>query len=351
MTTCDNCQRNVGNNILLIMDDDDDDEIESKLCAICAVDLLAVHDEQKLDQNIELVSEKYTGTQLRNIESFKRNPNYNIWKKFPKNIKEDFVKTADKNILLRKGKTVMNELIIRYSKIPFGSIFKKATELPTITKKNSIYFKNSEKIRTYNEKFNVRLMKWLPRFIKNILNEQLNTNIWPIEEPRKVQQSKVTQKYLVNQGFTESISPRTDLRKYLRQRWLRYKRRKVRKSDKKNFKKYIFSCAREMLYDKIRSHQNYVDISLLQCMGIACVVVAMKLILQVDALWEKNLTNTASDIVDGQCSVDTINEMILDILETTNYQGCYEVRRRLNDAGNPGKDEGRGADTAHEKGR
>ena len=103
-----------------------------------------------------------------------------------------------------------------------------------------------------------------------------------------------------------------------------------------HLKKYILRCALEMLFDKIRYHRNLVDATLLPCMTIACVIVAMKLILQYDAITrEKNLIKYTAQFFD-ECSVKTIIEMEIDILETTNYQGCHEVRRRLKDAKNPG---------------
>ena len=260
---------------------------DNKLCDNCAYKTLINFKE--IDKNIKLVSETYTGNDLSNIEKFKNRPTYNRWKKFPDNIKKDLTETSKKNLINRTGKTVMNELILRYSKISSGSIYKKNNQVGEL---EELYFQKSSRIKVFSEKYNDELVGWMGELITALFKTHLDYGIWT-----------------------------------------GYKQQQI---DIDKFKKIILRCAKEMLYDKIRVNGNRVDLSLLQSMGVSCVTIAMKLILQYDSIYNKKLTEQAIKFCDGACTLETVKKMEIDLLVTSDYQGCYKVRIRLNDANEPG---------------
>ena len=237
----------------------------------------------------KLVSETYTGNDLSNIDKFKNHPTYNTWKKFPDNIKKDLIETSKKNLINRTGKTVMNELILRYSKISSGSIYKKNNQVGELTE---LYFQQSNRTKDFAKKYNDEIVGWMGELITALFKTHLDYGIWT-----------------------------------------GYKQQQI---DIDKFKKIILRCAKEMLYDKIRVNGNRVDLSLLQSMGVSCVTIAMKLILQYDSIYDKKLTEQAIEFCDGACALKTVKKMEIDLLVASDYQGCYEVRRRLNDSKEPG---------------
>jgi len=91
----------------------------------------------------------------------------------------------------------------------------------------------------------------------------------------------------------------------------------------------IKRCAKEILYDKIRSNKNFINKSRLQCMGITAVIVAMKVILEYDWSFTENDLKFAKYITDRSCSRQVVKAMEMDMLKTTNWRSCYEVQKRL----------------------
>jgi len=87
----------------------------------------------------------------------------------------------------------------------------------------------------------------------------------------------------------------------------------------------------EILYDKIRSHKNFVTRSVLQCMGAAAFLLATKVITEYD--WDGGDPGLliAADLTDGACSKKVVREMVADMLKTTDWRTCYEVQKRLGD--------------------
>jgi hypothetical protein len=234
---------------------------------------------------------------LRALENFCADPSYHKWQALSPEVSSQLKEVATYAKRHRKGKTSMVELVLRYTRIPRGSVFSQSsTALRDVTKtgvfSNRLYFpEGAENIEVYNKTTDQKAMT----LVHTIIPELLGVWVYPIP--------------FQNQTKEE----REDVR------------------DK--FSQYITRCTKEILYDKIRSSYNFVYSPRLTCLVGACLVVAAKVILQHDALYGGNLTKWVSEQLG--CDAETMVRMEMDILSTTNYQGCFETRRRLGDAINP----------------
>ena len=99
----------------------------------------------------------------------------------------------------------------------------------------------------------------------------------------------------------------------------------------------IKRCTREIFYDKIRSHKNYINISVTQCMTIASLFIAAKVILEYD--WtsptESWWMEKATEFDNNSCSIKQLKQMEMDLLKTTDWRTCYEVQKRLGEGNIP----------------
>ena len=253
--------------------------------------------------NPKLVSsgyKMYYSPVLRSIKRFTKLPRYHRWRLLPLKIKTQLVKFAKVALQYRRGNRKIQEKIISYSKIPTGNIFKvfdkKVAESEGVFK-NELYFPNNgSKATVYNKKYDDIIMKW-----------------WSTEVIEDIHRRHIDMEPFINLS-------------------------KEKKDEEiKKLKDYILRCATELLYDKIRSQYNFIDLGRLKCMSITCVILAAKFILQYDSIYERGILDYASKVVSrSDCSLEDIKKMEIDLLTTTNHQGCNEVRRRLNDAINPG---------------
>ena len=98
-----------------------------------------------------------------------------------------------------------------------------------------------------------------------------------------------------------------------------------------DLKNAISRCMVEILYDKIRSHKNFVSRRVLQCMGIAAFLVAGKAITEYDWDGGDPWLATGAYLTDGACSKEVVAAMELDMLKTTDWRTCYKVQKRLGD--------------------
>lgn len=259
---------------------------------------------------------------LRSIKRFCRNPSYHRWRVLSPEIKKQLVTFSEYCIKSYKGKTIMADSILKYSKIPTGNVFK-VFERSVAEKEgvfdDKLYFPKDDKdVVSYNKIDDKTVFGWLNGYTEAVFESYLNK--------RAFLGLSIT-------GYNEYI---------------------------KKLKVYVINCSRELFYDKIRSNYNFVTMRLLKMMIKACLIVSVKLIWQMDLIsYEHTLIEFLSEFnvegvkkKDGECyweryslyseketveNKNIIKKMMMDLLITTNYHGCHEVRRRLNDAKNPGE--------------
>jgi len=234
---------------------------------------------------------------LRSIKRFCRNPSYHRWRVLSPEIKKQLVTFSEYCIHSRKGKTIMAESILKYSKIPTGNVFK-VFERSVAEKEgvfdDKLYFpKDDEDVVSYNKYDNKLIFRWLVGYTDSVFENFLDKNTFL--------------------GLSQN----------------------EQNIDIKKLKVYVINCSREMFYDKIRSNYNFVTMRLLTTMIKACLLVSVKLILQRDLIVDERVILTHLSELNSD-SFERSKNMEMDLLITTNYHGCHEVRRRLNDARNPG---------------
>ncbi len=99
----------------------------------------------------------------------------------------------------------------------------------------------------------------------------------------------------------------------------------------------IKRCYKEILYDKIRANRNFVHEKVLQCMAVAALILAAKVVLQYDAIDDRGILRYYAYLTAGACEVGQIEKMEADMLKTTNWIACYNVQKRTGNIPGTGK--------------
>jgi hypothetical protein len=96
----------------------------------------------------------------------------------------------------------------------------------------------------------------------------------------------------------------------------------------KTINNYIYSCAIEIFYDVLEQLDYKVNINVFQAFGIACLVVAYKVIAQYD-LGINNIVSVLSSYCDGACPTKLVVQIEKYILNKTNWVGCPGILNNL----------------------
>lgn len=97
----------------------------------------------------------------------------------------------------------------------------------------------------------------------------------------------------------------------------------------KIFSKHIIRCAREILYNKIKTFNNLVDMGKLQCMGAAATALAVKTIRQYDHTSTDDILAVFNYYAAGVCNISQLGAMERDLIKTEGWIPCKTVMERM----------------------
>ena len=214
--------------------------------------------------------------------------------------------------------------------------------------KNKLYFPRGKKsARTFTRDHERRLLNWLEELLEqekkkrefSYLNTMLNKNILykglkqemgekfdneeDIDEegglylPKKFRRTKSKVKYLDADDINEIIDKELSF-----------------------LIKNILICAKEIIHNKIASNKNFIDLKILQCLGLSALILSIKVYLAYD--WEemgavsfKELVNfTGNDKTGYRCTKKQLLDMEEDLLKTSNGIPC--IKNQYNSEHLPG---------------
>ena len=185
--------------------------------------------------------------------------------------------------------------------------------------KNELYFPRGEKYAiTYNKKLNTTLMNLLYSEKKSKKNPSWWDKLWN----KNLSWGEFLDKLVTEETSLLNIFEKDN-----------FDLTDQNQADILVLKNIIKRCCREILYDKIRSNKNFVDITMLECMGVSALIIACRLIMDFDWAYDSKWNKQGSKFTKwssfGYCSKSTLYQMEFDMLETTDWRTCYKVQKRL----------------------
>lgn len=99
----------------------------------------------------------------------------------------------------------------------------------------------------------------------------------------------------------------------------------MNKNEKHDLKRIIMSCTNDMILFIIRKCKQNINIKKLEALGLACFIVALKVIGAHDLLLEHRIVTRLSRLCAGDCQKQLVLDMEADILRRTNYLGCHGI--------------------------
>ena len=213
-----------------------------------------------------------------------------------------------------ESKTAPNENKKKKKMNPFAVMDKnKAIEKGIFSGKNTIYFPNgSNRAIPYNKILNEKQIN-----IIAILNFHLLEHFKNIEEEAKAaaetkEKADVETKEKADAEAEDGVYGFKDL-------------------EKLRITRFIFRCARELLYEKLRQLDNFADPMRIRIVTAACWALAAKMVLAYD--WESiypidfaNYHLKQQYIFGG--TVPLYESIESDLLKTTDWRGCAKVNKR-----------------------
>lgn len=100
----------------------------------------------------------------------------------------------------------------------------------------------------------------------------------------------------------------------------------IRLLEVEEFKASTIQCARELLYNKIRSHYNTINTKVIKCMALASMLVAIKTVFQYDVPILHLLSGISN--ISKNCSKELLSKMEIDFLQSEDWLPCYLVMQR-----------------------
>jgi len=103
--------------------------------------------------------------------------------------------------------------------------------------------------------------------------------------------------------------------------------------------KNILICTKEIIHNKIASNKNFIDVKILQCLGLSALILSIKVYLAYD--WEENIYSfkelvnfTGNDKIGFVCTKKQLLDMEEDLLKTSNGIPC--IKNQYNSEHLPG---------------
>jgi len=103
--------------------------------------------------------------------------------------------------------------------------------------------------------------------------------------------------------------------------------------------KNILICTKEIIHNKIASNKNFIDVKILQCLGLSALILSIKVYLAYD--WEENIYSfkelvnfTGNDKIGFACTKKQLLDMEEDLLKTSNGIPC--IKNQYNSEHLPG---------------
>jgi len=100
------------------------------------------------------------------------------------------------------------------------------------------------------------------------------------------------------------------------------------------FKKVIRRCVVEMVYDKIRSFNNFISTKTIQSLAIIAFIIAIKVVLGYDFVITNDSIRFASSLTgnswNDEKSVELLKDIEIDILISTGFKTANKVLSRVN---------------------